>query len=133
VIAIIIAVLAGFAFLDRHHAPPVEVLFIAFLAAWAITGLAAKKLRAPDSDIQKICWWCFWISFFAGTLVIHGGKVGAAVALGFAVAWMLTVWYEFVVLYRALSKRCPDCAESVKVAAHVCRYCNYRFSPAPRP
>lgn len=32
---------------------------------------------------------------------------------------------------RASWKVCPDCAESVKVAANVCRYCGYRFRPPP--
>ena len=25
------------------------------------------------------------------------------------------------------TKRCPDCAETIKSAAKVCRFCNYRF------
>jgi peptidoglycan/LPS O-acetylase OafA/YrhL len=29
---------------------------------------------------------------------------------------------------RASKKRCPDCAETVKVEAHICRHCGYRFS-----
>jgi Uncharacterised protein family UPF0547 len=30
-------------------------------------------------------------------------------------------------------KRCPDCAETVRVEARVCRYCGYRFVSAERP
>lgn len=30
----------------------------------------------------------------------------------------------------ALTKTCPDCAESVLEAAHVCKHCGYRFDGA---
>jgi hypothetical protein len=30
----------------------------------------------------------------------------------------------------AATRLCPDCAESVKAAARVCRYCGYRFAPS---
>lgn len=31
-----------------------------------------------------------------------------------------------------LVKRCPECAEWVKDAAHVCRYCGFRFASATK-
>lgn len=29
------------------------------------------------------------------------------------------------------TKICPDCAETVKAQARICRFCGYRFEPAP--
>jgi hypothetical protein len=28
------------------------------------------------------------------------------------------------------TKKCPDCAETVRAEAHVCKHCGYRFDPA---
>jgi Uncharacterised protein family UPF0547 len=43
-------------------------------------------------------------------------------------AGILTVTYELKEL--AQEKQCPKCAETVKAAATVCRYCSYEFDKA---
>jgi len=45
---------------------------------------------------------------------------------------VLTVTYELRQASRA-EKTCPQCAESVKAAAKVCRFCGYKFAPEEFP
>jgi hypothetical protein len=53
---------------------------------------------------------------------------------GFILAVAVVTW---VVVQRERRqgevRECPDCAETVKAKARVCRYCGYRFLPPPSP
>jgi hypothetical protein len=51
-----------------------------------------------------------------------------AFILGVALVTWATVARE---QRRGEVRECPDCAETVKAKARVCRYCGYRFAPPP--
>lgn len=66
----------------------------------------------------------------------------AAKVVGVAAALALVAWSAVVLLtWLAVAVRpeptrtCPQCAESVRAEAKVCRFCGYKFipDPAPRP
>jgi uncharacterized protein UPF0547 len=53
----------------------------------------------------------------------------------------LSIWYWIVILVvlgliariltRTKKKACPKCAEKIKAAALVCRFCGYEFPKSP--
>ena len=73
---------------------------------------------------------CFFAAFFVGigtdpldaTWIVIG-----AIGLGIVAFLAVSVHRNSL----AKLRECPDCAETIKTRANVCRYCGYRFAPSP--
>lgn len=59
--------------------------------------------------------------------------VVAGVAVSLALLALVGSIQEQYGKLKASRKSCPDCGETVKDIANVCRYCGYRFAPPPPP
>jgi hypothetical protein len=64
-------------------------------------------------------------------LVPNGSSEIALIVLAVIVVRGLMWWWPRTGLGRRSGglKRCPDCAEDVKLEARVCKHCGYRFEP----
>jgi hypothetical protein len=96
----------------RGESPTLIGVFISFFAGVATVVWAGDDLDPNAEDRLG-----FWHWYGVGTilvLLIVGGSASAA-------------WHA------KRHKRCPDCANSVRVEARKCMYCHYRFSPLNGP
>ena len=59
---------------------------------------------------------------FALFLLLHG-EIGIAV--------LLLIVLAAIILTRTKEKTCPRCAEKIKAAALVCRFCGYELPKSP--
>lgn len=104
----------------------------AYVALLSVFGLAAlvwpgQTVKARLQALAAVVFgtglmWSAAVNDERGTLYVIGA-VGLSVGIVAAAAYYL----QMRQLAAKSVKTCPDCAEQVKVAAKVCRYCRYRF------
>jgi DNA-directed RNA polymerase subunit RPC12/RpoP len=51
--------------------------------------------------------------------------------LGMLVSWPIALAASLLLDNRGSSIRCPECAETVRAAANVCKHCGHRLDAAP--
>ena len=79
---------------------------------------------------------CFFAVLFAliGTDPLSGTWITIGAILLAIVGYVaIGVHRDRVAKRRAELRECPDCAETIKARARVCKYCGYRFAPSPGP
>jgi hypothetical protein len=131
------------------------VSFLASLAAVVAAALTADKFLSHHPDAVQISGWGaigiilgigislisepgdgLYVGILALTttfglsmmhLNLHTELLGSKFAFFAGLAVSMGALYAYR-QHRKSIKCCPDCAESVKAHANVCRHCHYRFS-----
>jgi hypothetical protein len=104
-------------------------------ALWALT-LIIENRASPDIKFRGLRGPWVPLAFgVAGLAVAYLGFeipiVGVLIAAAVFVLAAGPLVFDLYEVDKASRKPCPDCCESVKVGARVCRYCGHRWPQAP--
>jgi ribosomal protein L40E len=112
--------------------------------------LQLSRSKAASGDVVAVLTWLFfWVVFIMATVAVARAKNRSAGAWGFAAVFFGLFALIAVACCSRLKtvaemaaehendprnlKVCPRCAEKVKAAALVCRFCQYEFDPSTVP
>lgn len=125
----------------------IVVLGVIFLQGSGPPPRVIQWVIRPFSDMERestktfyvmivpvLLGWCVGYVLGAGWVIFQESLnevESDALIMGY-IAICASLWFASVWLFsrhQRSRRRCPECAEVVKSAARVCRYCGYRFHP----
>jgi len=95
-----------------------------------VTGTSGAPYYLPANPIRADAGAGLWTAGVGSLLVAYGGLMMRFPDLGFGLVGAPVAPLDEQAP-SAATKICPKCAEEVKAAATVCRYCHHEFAQAP--
>jgi hypothetical protein len=130
----LIAVIAGFgaglAWLSAHVSPTAVIAAGSALYLGAIIYVVGQMELRGGPALRTYAL-LVGGTFIAGVLASSAESAGGAALYVYAAAGAIPVFWVAYDLDKKAHKDCPECGESVKESARICRYCRYEFWALP--